>query len=85
MNRKIVDITSTNPSEHPRGRRLDTVKLIARIAGLSLIIPFFLWLLLGLVPGIPSIVDVFGMAGLRTPTAFVIAGLMLAAFGYEDF
>ena len=47
--------------------------------------PMFLWLLIGFIPLVPSIVDVFGMNGLRIPTGVVIGGLMLAAFGFEDF
>jgi hypothetical protein len=63
----------------------DTVKKACRILGLLLVLPFFIWLPLSLVTDIPSIIDVFGPQGLRTPTGFVIAGLMLAAFGFEDF
>ena len=48
-------------------------------------LPFFIWVALGLVPSIPSIVDVFGINGLKHPTSIVIAGLMLAAIGYQDF
>jgi hypothetical protein len=48
-------------------------------------VPFFLWVPLGLIPSIPSIIDVFGIDGLKLPTGIVIAGLMLAAIGYEDF
>tara|TARA_Y100001933_G_scaffold256990_1_gene302527 strand:+ start:712 stop:942 length:231 start_codon:yes stop_codon:yes gene_type:complete len=45
---------------------------------------FFAWLLLGLVPGIPGMIDVFGMAGMRTPASFTIAGLLLAAIGFFE-
>ena len=48
-------------------------------------LPFFIWLPLGLTSNIPSIIEVFGMDGLKYPTSFVIGGLMLAAFGFEDF
>jgi hypothetical protein len=66
-------------------RRLDAAKKIARILGIFMAAPFFIWLLVGFIPAIPSIIDVFGMQGLRLPTGVVIAGLMLAAFGFEDF
>ena len=66
-------------------RRIDAAKKIARILGILMAAPFFVWLLVGFIPGIPSIIDVFGMPGLRLPTGVVIAGLMLAAFGFEDF
>jgi len=75
-------------TEHkPRKDRalLDTAKKIARILGISMAAPMFLWLLIGFIPLVPSIVDVFGMNGLRIPTGVVIGGLMLAAFGFEDF
>lgn len=45
---------------------------------------FFAWLLLGLVPGIPGMIDVFGMTGMRTPAAITIAGLLLAAIGFFE-
>ena len=64
---------------------LDTIKTIAKVLGICLALPFFLWLPLGLLPGVPSIIDVFGVDGLRYPTGVVIGGLMLAAFGFEDF
>mgnify|MGYP006111064995 CR=1 FL=1 len=65
--------------------RIDLIKTIARVLGISLALPFFLWVPLGLLPSIPSIIDVFGFDGLRYPTGVVIGGLMLAAFGFEDF
>ena len=64
---------------------LKTAKKVARVLGVILALPFFIWLPLSLVPAIPSIIDVFGIGGLRIPTGFVIGGLMLAAFGFEDF
>ena len=64
---------------------LEKIKKICRVLGICLALPFFVWLLLGFFPGVPSIIDVFGMDGLRYPTGVVIGGLMLAAFGYEEF
>lgn len=66
-------------------RRLDFIKKCARYLGIAMFSPFLVWLLVGLVPAVPSIIDVFGMGGLRVPTGVVIAGLVLAAFGFEDF
>jgi len=45
---------------------------------------FFAWLVVGLVPGIPTMVDAFGMAGMRTPASITIAGLLLAAIGFFE-
>ena len=60
-------------------------KNAARVVGVILVLPFFIWMPLSLVTTIPSMIDIFGMDGLRTPTGIVIGGLMLAAFGFEDF
>lgn len=68
-----------------RRSRLRLIKKTARIIGIMLALPFFIWLPLGLFPSIPSIVDVFGIADLKIPTGIVIGGLMLAAFGFEEF
>ena len=52
--------------------------------GVVLSLPFFVWLVVGMVPGIPSMLDVFGVPGLRTPAAVTIAGLLLGAFGFHE-
>ncbi|MDX1626123.1 MAG: hypothetical protein R3323_06385 [Wenzhouxiangellaceae bacterium] len=53
-------------------------------AGLAVAAPFFAWALLGLLPPVPSIVDVFGVDGVRTPAAITIFGLLLAAIGFHE-
>lgn len=65
--------------------RLTKVKMAARVIGIGISLPFFVWGIIGFLPAIPSIIDVFGFDGLRYPTGVVIAGLTLAAFGFEDF
>jgi len=64
---------------------LEGIKKVLRVLGIAMALPFFVWVVLGLIPSIPSIVDVFGIDGLKIPTSVVIGGLMLAAIGYEDF
>jgi hypothetical protein len=66
-------------------KTLAFAKKMARVLGIIFALPFFIWLPLSLLPTIPSMIDIFGMQGLRIPTGIVIAGLMLAAFGFEDF
>ncbi len=66
-------------------RLFKKAKKVAKVLGVILALPFFIWLPLSLVPVIPSIIDVFGMEHLRIPTGIVIGGLMLAAFGFEEF
>ena len=52
--------------------------------GVALALPFFLWLPLGAAGLVPSMVDVFGVPGLRTPASLTVAGLLLAAIGFRD-
>ena len=68
-----------------RSPLLEAIKKLLRVLGIAMALPFFIWVTVGLIPSIPSIVDVFGIDGLKLPTSVVIAGLMLAAIGYEDF
>jgi len=58
--------------------------MAARVAGLLLAIPVFLWFLLGLLGFVPSIVDIFGPDGVKIPAAVVVAGLLIAALGFWD-
>lgn len=58
---------------------------ILRVLGLVMALPFLIWALLSWLPGIPSIIEVFGVTGLKIPAGIVIAGLLLAAIGFEDF
>ena len=64
---------------------VEAIKKVLRVLGILMAVPFFIWVPLGFVPSIPSIIDIFGMDGLKLPTGIVIGGLMLAAIGYEDF
>jgi hypothetical protein len=47
-------------------------------------LPFFAWLPLGLLESVPSMVDVFGIPGLRVPASIVVGGLLLAAIGFHE-
>lgn len=60
------------------------VRLSIGIAGCAVAAFFVAWLLLGLVPGIPSLIDVFGTSGMRTPASITVAGLLLAAIGFFE-
>lgn len=63
---------------------LKRIRVIAGIAGCVIAAVFFAWLPLGFVPGISSMVDVFGVTGIRTPASITVAGLLLAAIGFYD-
>jgi len=45
---------------------------------------FFIWLLLGWFGWVPTMVDVFGTAGMRTPASVTVAGLLLAAIAFWE-
>ena len=53
--------------------------------GVLLAAPFGVWLVLGLLQMVPSMVEVFGVDGLRIPASVVISGLLIAAIGYWDY
>lgn len=46
--------------------------------------PFFAWALLGGLDFIPSLVDVFGVPGLRIPASITIAGLIISAIAFYE-
>jgi hypothetical protein len=69
--------------KHQSTRRTPARRAVGWIGAL-IALPFFLWLPLGLVPGIPDMLDVFGVKGLRTPAAITISGLLLGAFGFHE-
>jgi hypothetical protein len=48
-------------------------------------VAFFFWLLAGWLEWVPSMVDVFGMAGMRTPAAITVAALLLAAIAFWEY
>ena len=61
------------------------MKRILRLLGIVMVLPFFIWVPLGFIPEIPSVIDVFGIDGLKLPTGIVIGGLLIAAVGFEEF
>jgi len=55
------------------------------ILGIALAASMLIWLLIGWSGWVPSLVDVFGVAGMRTPAAITVAGLLLAAIAFWEF
>ena len=43
------------------------------------------WLLAGWLGWVPGMVDVFGVAGMRTPAAITVAALLLAAIAFWEY
>lgn len=53
--------------------------------GVVLVVPFAVWLPLSALQLVPSIVEVFGVPGLRIPATVAISGLLIAAIGFWDY
>jgi hypothetical protein len=68
----------------PLGNKTTGNLRILGIVGVLIAIPFFVWLPLGLLPAVPSMIDVFGVPGLRIPASLTVAGLLIAAIGFWD-
>ena len=64
-----------------RGARL---LRLAGCTGVAVALPFFAWFALGFLEAVPSMLDVFGIAGLRIPASITVGGLLLAAVGFHD-
>lgn len=62
-----------------------SMRRVAGYAGLLLAMPFFVWLVAGWFPGVPSMADVFGIPGLRWPASLAVLGLLVAAIGFWEF
>ncbi len=54
------------------------------LMGAAAALPFFAWLPLGLLDSVPSMVEVFGVPGLRIPASIAVGGLLLAAIGFYE-
>ena len=67
-------------------RRIDRPRKLRILGyiGVLMALPFFLWLPLGFLYAVPSMIDVFGVPGLRIPAAITVAGLLIAAIGFWD-
>lgn len=63
-------------------RRL--LKRSLAVGGIVMAAPFFVWLVLGMLQSVPSMVDVFGMTGLRIPASITICGLLMSAIGFHE-
>ncbi len=64
------------------------ISMIMRFIGIAGVLAssaMFIWFLTGLTGAIPSLVDVFGVPGLRVPAGIAISGLLAASVGFHDY
>lgn len=72
-------------TDRPVRRQPKALRRYAGWLGLILATPFFVWLVAGLAPGVPSMVEVLGATGVRYPAAVAVFGLLMGFIGfYED-
>lgn len=67
-----------------RRQEIGRTRLLLGLAGVLTAALFFCWLLIGWLEWVPTMVEVFGVAGMRTPGAITVAGLLLAAIAFWD-
>ena len=63
---------------------LSRLRFSLGVVGIVVAAAFFIWLLAGWFEWVPSMVDVFGVAGMRTPAAITVAALLLAAISFWE-
>ncbi len=86
MTDKRETLKDTEGASGSRGEGVGKIGLLraAGFLGVAIAAPFFIWVPLGLLGLTPSMIDVFGIAGLRFPAAVTISGLLLAAIGFHE-
>ncbi len=65
-------------------RKIGGIRTLIGFSGVALAAAFFVWLLIGWFGWVPTMVDTFGVAGMRTPASITVAGLLLAAIAFWD-
>jgi len=65
-------------------KQIGRTRLLIGLAGVLTAALFFIWLLMGLFGWVPTLLDVFGVTGMRTPASITVAGLLLAAIAFWD-
>jgi hypothetical protein len=64
--------------------KMNPMRVFLGVLGIAVATVFLIWLLIGWLGWVPAMVDVFGIAGMRTPAAITVAGLLLAAIAFCD-
>ncbi|MFT7246712.1 MAG: hypothetical protein ACI82A_004092 [Candidatus Azotimanducaceae bacterium] len=87
MSNKIASHKSNGPTPIDGNQAAAKYHLLPVLGylGVAIAAPFFLWVPLGFLGLTPSLIDVFGIVGLRFPAALTIAGLLLSAIGFHRF
>jgi len=75
----------TRQREQRSGRHSASWQVLRAVgwAGVLVAVPFFVWVPVAWVGLAPSMIDTFGVVGLRIPASITIGGLLLAAIGFH--
>ena len=81
---------SNNPQPSSRTQtdeaaRMHSYRPLLVFGGLTATALMFAWLMGGLLGLTPSLIDVFGIEGLRIPAGIAIGGLLMSAIGFNKF
>jgi hypothetical protein len=68
-----------------QGSQLLRIRYLTGVVGLITAILMLIWLITSLLGLTVSIIDIFGIEGVRIPAGIAIGGLMLAAVGFNKF
>lgn len=55
------------------------------LIGVAAALLMLLWLIVGWTGMVPSMIDIFGIPGLRIPAGIAVGGLLMAAIGFNEF
>lgn len=58
------------------------LRMAVGVLGAAAAACLLVWLLIGWFGWVPTMVEVFGIAGMRTPASVAVAGLLLAAISF---
>ncbi|KPV40728.1 hypothetical protein AN478_06125 [Thiohalorhabdus denitrificans] len=66
-------------------RRLPLWRLVIGLVSIGVAALAGAWMVAGLLPFVPSVVDLLGVAGVRAAAGVMVAGLLLASIAFADF
>lgn len=75
----IPTLFSSTGTQMPSCKKISRARCVIAGAGIIMALPFFVWLPLGMLETVPSMVDIYGVSGLRIPASITVAGLLVAA------
>jgi len=63
---------------------LSRLRFSLGVLGIMVAVAFFVWFLTGWLEWVPSLVEVFGVEGLRTPAVITVGALLIVAIAFWE-